>query len=199
MANLSKQVFGSVLDILRDLFGLPNMSSAEEALVELIITIEDSNINIREFAAYLAFIDRVYGKLSPKGLRSYSHQEWGQLEISEIREGSLELVISKIASEYKNVAALFVLWQILKQLPNVTAAYKNFYEGVLARRNAKRIKEEMKREAYLQQLDKKRFNQLASLVNSLISSEKKNLSAPTRFARNSVKTVVIVVRDKNQP
>jgi hypothetical protein len=126
MANLSKQVFGSVLDILRDLFGLPNMSSPEEALVELIITIEDSNINIREFAAYLAFIDRVYGKLSPKGLRSYSHQEWGQLEISEIREGSLELVISKIASEYKNVAALFVLWQILKQLPNVTAAYKTF-------------------------------------------------------------------------
>jgi len=97
-----------------------------EATVELVITIEDSNINVREFAAYLSLIDRVYGRLSSKGLHSYAHTESGQLEITEIRKGSIELIVSQLVSEFRGVAVLIVLWQVLKQLKNVTAAFKEY-------------------------------------------------------------------------
>jgi hypothetical protein len=136
---------------------------ARDAILELIISTDDESINVREFSAYLSLIDRVYGRLSAKGLNSYAHWESDQLEIREIRKGSLELVISQIASEFRGVAVLIVLWQVLKQLPNVTAAFKDYQEGMLARQNRKRIKQEMKQEESLQKLHKKRFDELGSV------------------------------------
>jgi hypothetical protein len=177
---------------------IPEDASYKET-VELVITIEDGNINVREFAAYLSLVDRVYGRLSPRGLNSYAHWETGQLEITEIRKGSIELIISQVISEFRGVAVLIVLWQVLKQLPNVVAAFKDYQEGMLARQNRKRIKQEMKQEASLQKLKGKRFDELVTLVNNLLTSEHKHLSAPIRFARTRVKFVIIKIKDERQP
>lgn len=172
--------------------------TSSDAILELVITIEDSVINVREFAAYLSLIDRIYGRLSPKGLNSYAHREWGQLEITEIRKGSLELIISQLVSEIRGVAILIILWQVLKYLPNAVTAFKDYQEGMLARQNRKRIKQEMKQEAALKQLKEKRFDELVTLVNKLLTSEHKHLSAPIRFARTRVISVTIKIREKSE-
>lgn len=177
---------------------IPEGTSHEET-VDLVITIEDTNVNVREFAAYLSLIDRVYGRLSPKGLNSYAHLESGQLEITEIRKGSIELIISQLVSQFRDVAVLVILWQVLKHLPNAVSAFKDYQEGMLARQNRKRIKQEMKQEASLQKLKGKRFDELVTLVNNLLTSEHKRLSAPVRFARTRVISVTIKVREKRQP
>jgi len=69
---------------------------------------------------------------------------------------------------------------------------------MLARQNRKRIKQEMKQETSLQGLKAKRFDELVTLVNALLTSEHKHLSAPIRFARTRVKFVTIKIRDKSQ-
>jgi len=170
-----------------------------DATLELIISIDDENINVRELSAYLSLIDRIYGRLSPKGLNSYAHKESGQLEIGELRKGSLELVISEAASHFREVAVLIVLWQVLKQLPNIAAAFKDYQEAMLARQNRKRIKQEMQREESLQRLDKKRLNELVTVVNTLLTTEHKHLNAPIRFAQTRVKFVTIKVKEKKLP
>jgi hypothetical protein len=172
--------------------------TSHKATVELVISIDDSSINVREFAAYVSLIDRVYGRLSPKGLNSYAHSESGQLEITEIRKGSIELIISQVVSEFRGVAVLIVLWQVLKQIPHITAAFKDYQEGMLARQNRKRIKQEMKQEEALKRLKAKRFNELVTLVNTLLTSEHKHLAAPIRFARTRVRLVTIKIREEKK-
>ena len=53
--------------------------TSPDAVLELVVTVRAENIPTREFAAYLALIDRVYGRLSPEGLRSYAHSRSGHL------------------------------------------------------------------------------------------------------------------------
>ncbi len=57
------------------------------SVVELVVKIEDESLNVREFAAYLSLVDRVYGRLTHPGLRSYSQTLRDQVEITEIRKG----------------------------------------------------------------------------------------------------------------
>lgn len=177
---------------------LPQDFSGDDTL-ELIISIDDEAINVREFSAYLSATDRIYGRLSPKGLNSYAHKESGQLEIREIRKGSIELVISQIASELRDVAVLIVLRQVLKQQPNVAAAFKDYQEGMLARQNRKRIKQEMRPEDSLQRLPKKRLDELITVVNDLLTTEHKHLNAPIRFARTRVRFVTLRIKERRQP
>src|SRR5947209_5217850 len=63
-----------------------------DAELELVITIEGENIPAREFAEYLALIDRIYGRLSTDNLRRYSRRQWGRLQIAEIHKSELEVI-----------------------------------------------------------------------------------------------------------
>ena len=69
---------------------------------------------------------------------------------------------------------------------------------MLARQNRKRIKQEMKQEEALQRLKGKRFDELVTLVNTLLTSEHKHLNAPIRFARTRVISVTIKIKDKTE-
>ncbi len=93
--NLPSKVSQSLIYKLGHTFSVEDES--ENNFLELIIKIKDEDVNVRELATYLSLLDRLYGRLSPKGLRSYSRSKNTQLKVSEFRKGSLELeAISKI-------------------------------------------------------------------------------------------------------
>lgn len=187
-----------------------------EAVVELVITSEGEGIPAREFAEYLSFIDRVYGRLSPVGLMSYAHRERGRLQIAEINKGSLETVFRFFADQADVAIILFLVVKYLPHWIKASAeAYKTYEEGrlvgeqrahlkvvnrydesQLARENRKRIREQIQEESSIAALDEPRKAQLTTLIVELLTEENPRLSAPIRFARRLVKRVVLRIRDQ---
>lgn len=220
MEKLPARVPRSLFPELVNAFIPPDTSP--DAILELVITIEEWDIPVRELAAYLELIDRVYGKLSPEGLRSYAHKNRGRLEIAEIHKSDLEIIF-RFVYGHTNTASIIVILLFLKSLPsmfNITAegikrlaeAYKSYEEGRQVRddrmrqammENNRQAIETMKAEdrfaTAARQLDKKRRSQLARLLNSLIMEEEENLPAPIRFARRQVKAVILRIREPRPP
>ena len=105
--------------------------------VELSIRIESYDLNIREFSAFLSFIDRVYGRMKDWNLSSYSHLPNQQLKIETIRSGSIEVVISEILIQAKEhlapivivLAALTVLKPMSEFIKSSTESYKLMAEA----------------------------------------------------------------------
>src|ERR671912_466378 len=87
-----------------------------DTLLELVITIEGEEIPAREFAEYLALIDRIYGRLSPEGLRSYAHKEQGRLQIAEIHKSELEVIFRALQGVVQEAATYIVIAYALKTL-----------------------------------------------------------------------------------
>ncbi|MDQ3323042.1 MAG: hypothetical protein M3525_11540 [Acidobacteriota bacterium] len=88
--ELQKQVSRELILELGNVFQLKGEPSNH--LIELSISINDENVNLKDFTAYLSLIDRLYGRLSPTGLRSYALRKNEQLNIAEFRKGSLEII-----------------------------------------------------------------------------------------------------------
>ncbi len=180
-----------------------------DSSVELIITIKENNLNVREFGSYLSLADRIYGRVSRVGLRSYSLTPYTQLEISEVRRGSIELIITEALLYYKDATLLLILWLFLKYFPagikmlsestkNFADSYKSIEEGRLIRENRKQLKEKMKHDELLQELDDKQINQMITMLADLETAERYNLPAATRFAFKSVESVRIVLKKRNE-
>ena len=173
-----------------------------EAVVELIISIQCKNINIREFGNYLVFIDKLYGRMYSKGIYSYAHKREKQIAISTIKTGSIEVIISEILSKI-DPQTLAVIWLVLKFLPstikNLTGAYKDIEESRLIRLNRKLIKEKMRSDKILANLDSNRINQLAKIVNFFVDLENRKVPAVIRFSKYFVKKISIHIKqiDKN--
>jgi hypothetical protein len=115
----------------------------EQALAELTIRVANSDLSVRGFASYLSLADRIYGRLTEIGLKSYSQMRSSQLRISEIRQGSIELVISQALTHIGDATPLVTLWLFLKFLPviikssseaakNYADAFKSYQEARLA-------------------------------------------------------------------
>jgi hypothetical protein len=195
---------------------LPNLVAAfvpedtpAGSVVELVITIEGEDILAREFAEYLSLIDRLYGRLSPDGIMSYAHRDEERLRIAEIHKSELEIIF-RILHGHWGTAALIAILLFLRSLPNMfkvttegiktlADAYKSYEEGKLARENRKKIRETIKQDSALVNLDDSRKGQLTRLLDALAMIESTNLPAPIRFARRQVKSVIIRVRKENPP
>src|ERR1041385_5422715 len=80
-----------------------------DVILELVITIEGENIPAREFAEYLALIDRMYGRLSLEGLRSYAHREDGRLHIAAIHKSELEVIFRALQGVVQEAATYIVI------------------------------------------------------------------------------------------
>ena len=123
-----------------------------DASIQLIIVMNDSDVNIREFGAYLGLIDRTYGRLSHKGLASYSQTPYAQLAVS-FRQGSLDVILSALISHIDSVTSIVVLRYLLKYLPTglkeVAAAYRDYEEGRLVRERRRQLREEVKKDQEL--------------------------------------------------
>ncbi len=98
--------------------------------VELAITLRKDRLNVKEFGSYLNFIYRVDGHLSPAGLLSYSHYPSKQIEVSEIRIGSYDLIFEWLAKNLNNYNGVILLYLTIKFLPKVIQPYLDtIYKG----------------------------------------------------------------------
>lgn len=188
----------AVRDLVNQIISPEEQISSE---IELAISIDDKNVNVREFGAYLSLLDRIYGRLQQKGIYSYSHRRDMQISVETFRKGSLEIVISDIISKV-DPTTLVIVWLVLKYLPagirELVSTYKNYEEARLARINRKQIKEKMEKDKLLQELDSGRINQLVTIVDYFIKQENRKLAAPVRFARNFVKQINLRIRKKGE-
>jgi hypothetical protein len=114
-----------------------------DSMLEIVITITGDNIPAREFGYYLALIDRVHGRLSPEGLRSYAHSESGHLYISEIHKSELEVIFRTLLHDGDTVRFV-AIFLFLRSIPNmfklaaegvknIAEAYKSYQEGAAIR------------------------------------------------------------------
>jgi hypothetical protein len=167
-----------------------------------VICISDTDLSMRDLAAFIEFVDHVYGRLSPDGLRSYSRREYGEhLKATEIHAGSWELVFNAILANFPHPEMLALTWLAIKYLPPAThelsSAYREYEEGRLARQNRKRIRAEMETDEQLANVSAKQRRQLASVVEEIHHAESRSMPRVTRFARLSLKGVILRVRPPN--
>jgi hypothetical protein len=115
------------------------------AILELVVTVEGENIPAREFASYLALMDRLYGRLSKEGLRSYAHREWGRFQIAEIHKSELEIIFRTLQG-YHDTATYIAIGLFLKGLPNMlkraTEGYKSWADARKSLADARKSDEE---------------------------------------------------------
>jgi len=108
----------------------------QDARLELIVTLSSEDITIRELTAFLEFTDRIYGRLSPNGIRSYALRKYGHLRIKQIEQGSWKLILDTAITAVRELDKYLVLWLVIQFLPNaihnVAEAY-NQYGGLVNR------------------------------------------------------------------
>lgn len=169
--------------------------------VELVITIEDKNLNVKEFSSYLDFIYQTDGYLSKYGFLSYSKMPRVQLEITETRKGSLVLIIEKILANIDG-QNLMIIYLVLKFLPTVIKASMNsvekYYsildkrEDYLEKKEARKFRSPLKKAIFsddeLSSMSDKQKEKLAKQLNKFY---KKNNLAASRFAQKFIKNIEI--------
>ena len=163
--------------------------SAEEGnTIELSIKVSDKNLPVRDLSAFLEFVDSVYGRLSPQGLQSYSRRQNHQLEITQIRKGSWELVLEGIISRHHQQAELLiVIWLAVKYLPiaikTTASAYNEYEQARLAREQRKQIRHGMEIDEVMRNLPATRKKEIVSLLHSIYEKENRKLNRVSRFIR----------------
>lgn len=171
----------------------------EGTIIELSIRITDKNLPVRDLSAFLEFVDRIYGRLSPEGLQSYSRRQHHQLEITQIRKGSWELILEGVISRHHQQAELLVIiWLAVKYLPTSIktglSAYNDYEQARLAREQRKQIKHNMEVDEILQNLPSNRKKEITKLLHSIYDKEDRKLNRVSRFIR--VRLIDIVIREK---
>ena len=171
----------------------------EGTIIELSIRITDKNLPVRDLSAFLEFVDRIYGRLSPEGLQSYSRRQHHQLEITQIRKGSWELILEGVISRHHQQAELLVIiWLAVKYLPTSIktglSAYNDYEQARLAREQRKQIKHNMEVDEILQNLPSNRKKEITKLLHSIYDKEDRKLNRVSLFIR--VRLIDIVIREK---
>lgn len=195
MKNLPVKTPDSALVELRDVF-IP-VDTPRDSYLELSIRISDEDLTIRDLSAFLDFVDRIYGRLSEKGLPSYARREYGHLKISKLQKGSWELLLQEVVtSGYSH--ALIIIFLAVKYLPpaihSLASAYNELEQGLLARENRKRIRAQMKQDAELSKLSNARQSQLSELVEYLHEKEKKKLTRAIRFVQHRLIDIKVGIK-----
>ncbi len=171
------------------------------AKIEICFKIEDTNINIREFGAFLSYLDYLYGRFHKTGIYSYAHNRNEQLEIARFEIGSIELIISKILEQIDPKQFVFI-YLALKYLPKaireLIGAYKDYEEARLANVNRKLIKDQIKKEELLKDLDNEKQNRVANFIYFIFVQDKKKLSAVIRFLKNHLISISFRIKDSNK-
>lgn len=178
----------------------------EDSEYDLIITISDSDISFREYGTFLLIVDRFYGRLHSENFISYALSERSHLKISEIKKGSIVLLIQDILRLLQAEKAL-IFYLLIKFLPssiksgseallNVSKSYKNYEEGRLTRYIRKSLKEDLQEDEILKNLDEKSRGKLVKILSEKYLKEKKYLAAAAKFARKKLKDVELKKRKK---
>jgi len=183
----------------------------EGSVIELSISLVSENINVRELSGYLSLIDGFYARLYPEGIYAYGHRKEEQLKFSGMRSGSIETVIEEVLSVVTSPHRLVLLYLLMKYLPNIikssaeavknlAGAYEDYQKGSQIREereNRRRLREAVRDEVHLQQLDHNRVDQLVKLLDSFYAVELRRLPRAIQLAQKNVKGIRLNIRKKS--
>lgn len=170
--------------------------------LELSIQFNAQDLNVREMAAYLEFLDRVYGRIVSDGLRSYAQRPEEQIQVNQFRSGSLEMIFQELITNLDKVSATIILGLVLKYLPDVleslTTAYKNIEETKLIRLQREQLRKKLQEEEQLKSLKNQELNQLAGYLCEIYRIEQRHLPAAGRFADKYVQEIRMILSSRKK-
>jgi len=171
-------------------------------MLELVIIVEDHDLSVRGFSELLGFVDRTYGRLSPRGIRSYARREDEQVRISEVRSGSYELIIETLANNTDAVTSLVTISLLVKYLPgaleSLAASYRDYEEAKFIREKRKQLRNQIENDEKLKSLDRNKQNQLVRYLDYLYDRDRKHLKSVGKFSKRSVIDVLIRIVNKGE-
>ncbi|WP_316762346.1 hypothetical protein [Pedobacter aquatilis] len=158
----------------------------------LVISIEQNDISFREFSNFLTTIDHIYGRFYRKGFMSYAMSQNEHLTASEIRFGSLEIIIEDILKKLSVHNAIY-FYLMIKYLPaaisqgteivkNLTESFKNYEDGRFIRIQRKSLSKELRKDALLKNLTDDEIKKLTRNLTAKYAKDKKGLKKAAKFA-----------------
>ena len=173
-----------------------------EGLLELVIIVKDHDLRVRGFSELLGFVDRTYGRLSPRGIRSYARREDEQVRISEVRSGSYELIIETLANNTEAVTSLVLISLLVKYLPgaleSLAASYRDYEDARYTQEKRNQLRKQIEADENLQSLSKNKQDQLVRYLDYLYERDRKHLKNVGEFSKRSVIDVLIRIVNKRR-
>lgn len=177
--------------------------------LEIEISLEDTNLNLREFSNYLFLIDRFYARLLQVGIYSYAHSEQEQLQITEIKKGSTQIVIRDLLSII-SPERVIMFYLLIKYLPaglkdfsesilNIAHSFESYENAMYTRSMKKNLKRELANEEKLKNFDKKNLTVVAKSMEQIYSLDRRKFPSAVRFVNKYLRHVnlkVIQVKSK---
>jgi hypothetical protein len=168
-------------------------SSTGDTSVELQIELDNTGLLVRGFSNYLELIDRFYGRLYPRGYRSYAQRPDEQVEFAEVRPGSLELIISEIVASSQTVAPVVVLYLLLKYLPeflkSIVSTYKDFEEAKYLKVRSTQLEKQMQDEDEIKNLDQDQRQELVKVIDEMYIAEGDTIRKSANFINSRFRTI----------
>lgn len=185
-------------------------ANQEDNCIELVISIDSNHLSIKEFSSYLDFIYRIDGMTSELGYKRYVQIPRAQIEISEIRFGSLLIIIEKFIDELDG-KTLVIIGLCLKYLPQVIKTSteasvhlfdmlnkrEDYLEKKDRRKLRKSIRDSIKEDEALQGINKNLKEKLVDLLDEMYVKNTQRIGPASRFASKSVKSIKIKTKRKN--
>ncbi len=196
----------SSLDSLLDIF-IPK-EIPDSAYVELSIRFQSDDLKVREFSNYLTLLDRFYGRLYYDGIYAYGHRPKAQLEINEIKKGSVEVVILESIQAVTSNPNLIIAFLLLKYLPNIikssaeavkyfAESYKYYQEGSEIREKRmfrKNLRKAIQQDANLKNLNKRQIDQIIKMLESMYAKEYKRLPRAIDTAKTKIVSILLKIK-----
>jgi len=166
------------------------------------VRIDCNNIVARDFAAFLDLADHVYGRVSSRGLDSYSRRSGGHFAFDRSEPGSWVLIAEHALGAANAASPLLAVWLVLKYAPSgmhlLAASFNEIEQGRLARAKRKQLSEQMKRDVSLSSLSNKDRAEAARLVVTFTEQDRDLMPRASRFMRQNLQEVKLHVRNDDE-
>ena len=175
--------------------------AAGDDRIELTISFGEAGLNVRDLSGYLEFIDRAYGRLVSEEFRSYAQRPTEQIQVTEFRPGSVEMIFQEVLANADKVSSTILVGILLKYLPaaieSLAAAFKDFEEARLIRLRREKLRKKLQQDQELKRLSSDSLEQLVVYLDMIYQLEHRNLPPARRFAEKYMQLLQISVK-KNQ-
>jgi hypothetical protein len=156
----------------------------------------------------LSITDRFYGRIFSEGIFAYSHRKNEHLKITEIRDGCIEIVIKETINRICISNKLVITYLLLKNLSNISSSSAEAVkkvksiihreENLESRKNRKRLRETLKEDEHLHNMEPYRLDQIVKYFDYLYSCETKKLYNAIETAKNKIESITLRLINKNK-
>lgn len=181
---------------------LVESSNPADDSIELVISIESESLSIKGLSSYLDIIYRIDGMISKLGYNRYVHIPEVQIEISEVRFGSVEIIIEKLYTslDANNIIIIGIFLKYLPKIIQTTAGTglqifdmlnkrEEYLEKKERRILRKTIRKSLNEDEDLQGINQHLKEKLVDLLDGLYVKNAHRLNSSSKFANKSVKSV----------